>query len=205
MQYSNNCITVYIHTYIYALLVYKVLLTEGIVRWTVLHDKQFTNSHLESQFSMLKSLARHVGIKNTEVLGTHRCNWSQNMVIIIPECSHAQSCDHRQSNHPLFNVCLFNLPVVQLAKALWSQQWPCILNLNPIRKGWGHYTFFSKWYAGLKAKIWYSPTIKSLFDNQAVKQQNNVQNLLTSGIAMSSKQVANTPCQWLVTLYKCSC
>ena len=31
------------------------------------------------------------------------------------------------------------------------------------------------------------------FDNQAVKQQNNVQNLLTPGRAMSSKQVANAP------------
>ena len=30
------------------------------------------------------------------------------------------------------------------------------------------------------------------FDNQAVKLQNNVHNLLTPGRAMSSKQVANT-------------
>jgi len=37
----------------------------------------------------------------------------------------------------------------------------------------------------LKAKIWYSPTINSLFTNcQAIKQQTNGQNLLTPDLAI---------------------
>jgi len=54
--------------------------------------------------------------------------------------------------------------------------------------------YYQMVYAVLKATIVYSPTIKSLFAN-GYKQQNDGQNLSTPGLAMamSSKQVANTP------------
>jgi len=63
----------------------------------------------------VERVARQVGIKTTDLLGAHRCNSSQNLVKIFPECRHAQSCEHGQSNYPLFNVCFFNPPAVQLA------------------------------------------------------------------------------------------
>jgi len=70
------------------------------------------------------------------------------------------------------------------------------LNLNP-KEGVGSLHILLdaiKWYAVLKAKILYSPTIKSLFANgQAAKCWSKP--LVTSGLAMVmlSKQVANTP------------
>ena len=59
---------------------------------------------------MLKTM---FGIKNTGVLCTYRCNWSQNLVITVPESCHAQPCDHGQSNYPQLNTYLFNPHAVQ--------------------------------------------------------------------------------------------
>jgi len=55
-------------------------------------DKQSTNSHLESQVSMLKSL----GMLGPKILGC----FVLTDAIDVPESCHAQPCDHGQSNYP---------------------------------------------------------------------------------------------------------
>ena len=89
MQYSNSCITVYI--YINSASIQSITdwghSKVNSSAWSAIHKQSFGITILD-----VESLARHVGTKNTEVLGAHRCNWSQNLVNMDSQITHYSMC-----------------------------------------------------------------------------------------------------------------
>ena len=82
-----------------------------------MHVKQSTNSHLESHILDVEKLGM-MGSKNWGGFVLTDAIEVQIYYITLPESSHAQPCDHRQSNYSQLNVCLFNPHTVNVVTAL---------------------------------------------------------------------------------------